>query len=118
MSQGLIPPDADAPYYEYYFPGYASPYPYVSGGGIYPVHCSNGYHSMGYNNTYPSYHSHLSSTDESAASLGSEYLNNRRRLSKKRGKEKKYVPTMASSGDYDEAGSLLSLKGELVRPSC
>lgn len=78
---------------------------------MYPVHCSNGYHSMGYN-TYPSYHSHLSSTDESAASLGSECLNNRRRLSKKRGKEKKYVPTMALSGEYEEAGSLLSIKGE------
>ncbi|KAL3807999.1 hypothetical protein ACHAXA_011161 [Cyclostephanos tholiformis] len=64
---------------------------------------------MGYN-TYPSYHSHLSSAEESAASLGSECRSNRRRLSKKRGKEKKYAPTMALSGDFEESGSLLSIK--------
>jgi hypothetical protein len=104
---------SDAPYYEYYLPGYATPYPpYLSGGVMHPaLYCSNGYDSMGYD-TYLRYQSqHLSSADESAASLGSD-CRNRRRLSKKRGKEKKYVPTTALSGDYEESGSLLSIKGE------
>ena len=112
MSQGPLLPDA--PYYDgYYFHGYAPPYPpHGSSGIMYPFLCSHGHNNIGYNQ-YPNHLSQFSSTDESAASLGSQGRHNKRRSSKKRGKEKKNLRTAALAGDNREYLSLLTIKGEL-----
>ena len=103
MQQGSLPPDA--PYYGYYFPGYAPSFPpHGSSGIIYPVHSTHG--------QYLSYHSQYSCPEESALSLGSRSRHNRRKTNKKRGKETKNLPTMALAEDNHESGSLLSIKGE------
>ena len=115
MSHGPLPPDA--PYYDgYYFYGYAPPYCHHGSSGVmYPVQSSHGHNSMGYDQ-YPCRHSQLSSAEESAASLGSGGRQNKRRLSKKRGKEKKNLTTMTLEGDNHESVTLFTIKGEHFFP--